>query len=33
MIERERWEVVSIGIWLSELKGGGFGSTIDWSEI
>jgi len=33
MIEGGRWEVVYIGIWLSELESGGVGSTIDWSEI
>jgi hypothetical protein len=33
MIEGGRWEVVSIGMRMSELESGGFGSTIDWSEI
>jgi len=33
MIEVGTWEVVSIGIRLGELESGGFGSTIDWSEI
>jgi hypothetical protein len=33
MIEWEKWEVMSIGMRLSELENGGFGSTIDWSEI
>jgi len=33
MIKVGAWEVVSIGVRLSELESGGFGSTIDWSEI
>jgi len=33
VIEEGKWEVVSIGIRLGELESGGFGSTIDWSEI
>ena len=33
MIEVGAWEVVSIGMRLSELESGGSGSTIDWSEI
>ena len=33
MIEWKKWEVVSIGMRMSELESGGFGSTIDWSEI
>jgi hypothetical protein len=31
--EEEKWEVVFIGMRLGELKGGGFRSTIDRSEI
>ena len=33
MIEGGRWEVVYIGMRMSELTSGRFGSTIDWSEI
>jgi hypothetical protein len=33
MIEGGRWEVVSIGMGMSESESGGVGSTIDWSEI
>lgn len=33
MFEKEKWEVVSIGMGLSELVSGGFRSTIDRSEI